>query len=270
MLGKLKSRLASLLRFSPATSAIACACISVFAIQTLARRIGFPPGYSLSKTLDYTFGFYWPLLVSGAFWQPVTFAFLHGSYWHLALNLFTLLFFGASVERILGTRRFTLLFFIASAIGGFAWAFFDMLEPEFWAAVQTFGGRLLDESSSAAGGTARGLYGHFGLFCLRQAQRWGEAQLAGTTYNVCIGASAGVFGLLGAFAGLFPKEKLVILLFFVPLKLQARHVAVLLMAVSLVSVIIDNGHVAHMAHISGGLAGYLYALLIRRRWAPAD
>ena len=270
MLEKLKSRFAFLFQFPPATFAIAVACVLVFIVQVLAQRIEFPPEYSLSKILTYSFGFYWPLLTYGAFWQPITYAFLHGSFWHLALNLFTLLFFGASVERILGTRKFTALFFIASAIGGFAWAFFDMLEPEFWAAIQTFGGRLLENSASMTQGAVRSLHEHIGEFCLQQAQHWGEAQIPGISHNVCIGASAGVFGLVGAFAGLFPKEKLVLFLFYViPLKLQARHVAILLMVISLVSIIIDNGHVAHMAHIFGGLAGYFYARLIRRRYIVA-
>lgn len=266
MLGQLKERLSPLFRFPKATSAIAAICIFVFVIQTLALRIEFPPQCLLSQVFAYSFGFYWPLLVSGAFWQPVTYAFLHGSFWHLALNLFTLLFFGSAVEKILGSRRYTFLFLISSVIGGFAWAFFDMFEPVLWGYIQLKGCQLATMASQMDGGWWQVFIQHAGSTCLHLAQRWGESQIAGVTYNVCVGASAGVFGLVGAFAGLFPRERLVVLLFYViPLKLQARYMALLLMVISLVSMIADNGHVAHVAHLFGGLGGYAYACVLRRR-----
>jgi membrane associated rhomboid family serine protease len=46
-------------------------------------------------------------------WQLVTYAFLHGSVMHIALNMFALLIFGPDVERTLGTRHFLVLYFAA-------------------------------------------------------------------------------------------------------------------------------------------------------------
>lgn len=268
MLERLTNRLAPLRRLPPATKTIASLCICVFLIQVLAGRIAFPPGYSFSRILTYGFGFYWPLIAAGAYWQPVTYAFLHGSFVHLALNLFTLVFFGAAVERILGTRRYWMLFLATSVIGGLGWALFDTLEPVFWTKIQVAGYQLSAAASSMAEGWWRTFHVRLSVLFLRLAQRWGEAQVAGVTHNVCVGASAGVFGLVGAFAGLFPRERLMLLLFYViPVKMQARHLALLLMVVSLFAIIVDNGHVAHVAHIFGGLGGYLYALVLRRRYS---
>ncbi|HZP10666.1 rhomboid family intramembrane serine protease [Methyloceanibacter sp.] len=46
-------------------------------------------------------------------WQLVTYAFLHGSFMHIALNMLALLIFGPDVERTLGTRHFLVLYFAA-------------------------------------------------------------------------------------------------------------------------------------------------------------
>lgn len=65
-------------------------------------------------------GFTESLLLNGeSFVQPwrfVTSIFLHGSITHLLYNLFALGLFGSILERLIGTRRFLLLFF-ATGIG---------------------------------------------------------------------------------------------------------------------------------------------------------
>ncbi len=46
-------------------------------------------------------------------WQFVTYMFLHGDEIHIFLNLFVLLIFGFTVERVLGVRKYLALFFLA-------------------------------------------------------------------------------------------------------------------------------------------------------------
>jgi membrane associated rhomboid family serine protease len=60
----------------------------------------------------------WPqqLWKEWTLWQLVTYQFLHGSFFHLFFNLFTLWMFGCDVEGILGSRRF-LGFYLLSGIG---------------------------------------------------------------------------------------------------------------------------------------------------------
>ncbi len=50
-------------------------------------------------------------------WSAVTYAFLHGSWMHVLLNVFWLAAFGTPVARRLGTARF-LIFCAATAVGG--------------------------------------------------------------------------------------------------------------------------------------------------------
>src|SRR3954462_10753605 len=44
-------------------------------------------------------------------WQLVSTAFLHGGFPHIAINMFVLWSFGTVVERAVGARRFTWLYF---------------------------------------------------------------------------------------------------------------------------------------------------------------
>jgi rhomboid family protein len=58
------------------------------------------------------------VLKSGAFWQLVTYLFLHGGIWHLIFNMLTLWMFGTPLERDWGTRRFLKYYFICGIGAG--------------------------------------------------------------------------------------------------------------------------------------------------------
>lgn len=45
-------------------------------------------------------------------WQLVTYAFLHGSMTHLALNMFAMFMFGPEIENLLGRARFFIYYFM--------------------------------------------------------------------------------------------------------------------------------------------------------------
>lgn len=52
----------------------------------------------------------------GFFWQPVTYMFLHGGFFHLLINMFILWMFGTNLEATWGSRRF-LKFYMICGIG---------------------------------------------------------------------------------------------------------------------------------------------------------
>jgi membrane associated rhomboid family serine protease len=90
--------------------------------------------------------------------------------------------------------------------------------------------------------------------------------------GVCIGASAAIFGLLSAFAVLYPQREVTLLLFLVfPVTLKARTIAVALGAVQLLFSISPNvGGIAYSAHLAGALAGFVYtAAVFRPDWIRA-
>ena len=51
-------------------------------------------------------------------WQLITYAFLHGSLPHIALNMYALYMFGGMVERVLGPMRFSWVYFASVLAGG--------------------------------------------------------------------------------------------------------------------------------------------------------
>src|ERR1039457_3976695 len=53
-----------------------------------------------------------------AFWQLVTYLFLHGGIWHLVFNMLTLWMFGSPLEQDWGTRRFLKYYFICGIGAG--------------------------------------------------------------------------------------------------------------------------------------------------------
>ncbi|MBH0229874.1 rhomboid family intramembrane serine protease [Halobacillus yeomjeoni] len=63
---------------------------------------------------------YNPEILSGEWWRIVTSMFLHIGVVHLLMNMLALFYLGMAVERIYGTLRFTVIYFMAGVFGGVA------------------------------------------------------------------------------------------------------------------------------------------------------
>lgn len=50
------------------------------------------------------------LAVNGAYWQFITYMFMHGGITHIGINMFVLVIFGMHFERAIGSRRFLYLY----------------------------------------------------------------------------------------------------------------------------------------------------------------
>jgi len=80
--------------------------------------------------------------------------------------------------------------------------------------------------------------------------------------NPVIGASGALYGVMVAFAVLFPNRIITLLLFFIlPVSLKAKHLVALFIGISLFSGIIgffgSGDRVAHIAHLGGAAVGFL-------------
>jgi membrane associated rhomboid family serine protease len=64
-------------------------------------------------------------LRSGAFWQLVTYQFLHANVLHILMNMLGLWFAGRELEPVIGTRRFVILYLVGGVVGGLAQMFFS-------------------------------------------------------------------------------------------------------------------------------------------------
>lgn len=92
--------------------------------------------------------------------------------------------------------------------------------------------------------------------------------------DTCVGASGAIFGMLAAFATLFPKRQLTMLVFFIfPITMKAWQ---LVTGLAVIQYLLVTGgsasNIAYTAHLAGGLAGFLYidqlyeSALLRRGW----
>jgi membrane associated rhomboid family serine protease len=93
----------------------------------------------------------------------------------------------------------------------------------------------------------------------------GLLQIAGAVWlpthfgGAVVGASAGVFGLIAAFAVLYPERSLTLLLFFViPVHMRAKSLLWFSALLALLGIVFPYGHVAHAAHLGGMLTGLVY------------
>jgi len=83
-----------------------------------------------------------------------------------------------------------------------------------------------------------------------------------------VGASSGAFGLVAAFAILYPDRELTLLLFFVlPLTLRAETLLILSAALALFGIAFPTGNIADVAHLGGMLTGIVFVRqFIQGRW----
>lgn len=74
-----------------------------------------------------------------------------------------------------------------------------------------------------------------------------------------VGASAGVFGLVAAYAYLYPEQPLVFLIFFViPVSLRAKYLLFFEVLLAVFGMIFPVGNFANAAHLGGIAAGLLF------------
>ena len=62
----------------------------------------------------------WPLI-----WQPLTYMFVHGDFWHVAINMLVLFLFGSELENIWGRHGFIKYYLITGIGSGLVWLVFQ-------------------------------------------------------------------------------------------------------------------------------------------------
>ena len=96
---------------SPWTPAVKVLIIVNAAIWVVQEMLQLP--------LPYVFGLTpYEVLHKFAFWQLVTYMFLHGGFLHVGFNMFALWMFGSQIERVWGTKEFVRYYFITGIGAG--------------------------------------------------------------------------------------------------------------------------------------------------------
>lgn len=156
------------------------------------------------------------------FWQLITHMFMHGGTWHILMNMYGLFLFGTILERVWGSQKFV-FFYFATGIGA-ALVYLLVEGLKYKANLGTF-------FPFSAGFPVPSI--------------------------PVVGASGAVFGVLIAFAMLFPNTELMLL--FIPFPIKAKYLIGGYVVYELVRGLqfSPDSQIAHFAHIGGALFGFI-------------
>ena len=136
------------------------------------------------------FALFYPTSPFFHWWQPVTHMFMHGGFWHLFFNMYTLYIFGSVLERIWGTKKF-LVFYFVTGLG--AAAIHTGVE---WMQMQHWLGEAAQGSMAA------------------------QTSIHMLKMTPTVGASGAIYGVLMGYAMLYPDS--VLTLIFPPISMKAK------------------------------------------------
>jgi membrane associated rhomboid family serine protease len=220
------------------------------------------------------------------FWQPFTHMFMHGGIAHIAFNMFALFSFGSALEHYWGGKRF-LFFYITCGLGA-ALVHMGVTYYEFNALLHNVShlnlsglelekmlninkadfnaqGELINSSLNAIVNRVKCDQGDFNLL-MEASSKFNSS---------AVGASGAIYGLLIAFAFMFPDA--ILAMYFIPIPIKAKYFVPIIVGFDLFSgvtgySIFGGGNIAHFAHVGGALFGFLLMLYWRnnkfnhKRW----
>ncbi|MCJ8152911.1 rhomboid family intramembrane serine protease [Chryseobacterium sp. SSA4.19] len=208
------------------------------------------------KFTEYLAAFY-PFSPFFKSWQVITHMFMHGSIMHILFNMFTLFSFGPVLEQSLGNKKYLVLYFL-SGLGAFflfnLWNFIEV--QKFSTELQELGFNInayLSGASVNFTGTQESI--------LRQKDL--IENLNGIMGTPMVGASGAIFGVVAAFATLYPDAKIGIM--FIPIPVKVKYVLPVIVLGSVWLGVTGNaGGIAHLAHVGGALVGFILAKIWKK------
>jgi membrane associated rhomboid family serine protease len=224
-------------------------------------------GYDLTRLL----GLYYPGSEYFRKFQFITHMFMHGSFWHLFLNMFALWMFGTIIENVWGPKRFFIYYMV---VGVGAAAFYVAVNAIQFSMISNAANEILNTGSPDAFMSL--LKTHFSdeykqllnsdyinawyndphnLKYAKDAYDFVHQRLTLMQNIPMVGASGAVFGVLLAFGMMFPNQPIYIY-FLIPLK--AKYLVIIYGLFELYAAVTEPGsQVAHVAHIGGMIFGFI-------------
>jgi membrane associated rhomboid family serine protease len=188
-------------------------------------------------------------------YQIATHFFMHGDLMHIFFNMFSLVMLGAHLERIWGPKRF-LIFYFVTALGAAA-LHQGVLAIEIYNAAGTL--------TPISDGLVECHPGIMAMDCqYSNVLTHDQFKHAASAYTNVVGASGAIYGLLMAFAMLFPNTEFMLL--FPPIPIKAKWFALILGLIALYSGYQNSSgdSVAHFAHLGGMLFGFIMIKIWQR------
>ena len=190
---------------------------------------------SLSGDFMYeNFALFYPTSPFFRWWQPVTHMFMHGGFWHLFFNMYTLYFFGRVLEERWGAKKFLVFYFVTGLGAALIHTGVEWLQMQGWMA-------QVAEGSLGA-----------------------QAKIHALKMTPTVGASGAIYGVLMGFAMLYPDA--ILSLVFPPVSMKAKWFVLIFGGIELLTGITGTGGgIAHFAHLGGLIFGYLLIMYWKKK-----
>nr|WP_314494715.1 rhomboid family intramembrane serine protease [uncultured Chryseobacterium sp.] len=214
----------------------------------------------LLPQLNDTLAAYYPFSPNFRSWQIFTHMFMHGSIMHILFNMFTLFSFGPILEQSLGDKKYLILYFVSGLGAFFLYNLWNFVEVQ----------KIISDMESLGLNPAE-------IFAKADINYLGDLKISATTaqgqelsqnlYQALrtpmVGASGAIFGVIAAFATLYPEAKIGIM--FIPIPVKVKYVLPVIIVGSIVLGVTGNvGGIAHLAHVGGAVTGYILARIWRK------
>jgi len=212
-------------------------------------------------------------------YQILTYMWVHGGFGHLFGNMFSVLVFAPILERVWGSKKFLIYYLITGIGAGILYSGINYYENysfeikvksyEQNPSPESFRKLVLNNSSEYY----NQLYDFIDSYEQNPSNSNDNLSIAYANDLLkvksdvpMVGAAGAVFGILLAFAMLFPNMELMLLFFPIPVK--AKYVVLVYGIYELWSEInrMPGDNVAHFAHLGGMLIGYLILKYWKRKY----
>ena len=190
---------------------------------------------SLNENMMYEkFALFYPTSPFFHWWQPVTHMFMHGGFWHLFFNMYTLYFFGRVLEERWGAKKFLIFYFVTGLGAALVHTGVEWIQMHHWM------GQVADGSMVA------------------------QANIHALKMTPTVGASGAIYGVLMGFAMLYPDA--VLSLIFPPVSMKAKWFVLIFGGIELLTGITGvGGGIAHFAHLGGLIFGYFLIMYWKKK-----
>lgn len=209
----------------------------------------------LLPQLNDTLAAYFPFSPNFRSWQIITHMFMHGSFMHILFNMFTLFSFGPILEQSLGDKKYLILYFLSGLGAFFLYNLWNFVEyQQIYSQLESVGfnisGYISDPES-------------FINTKVSTSTKELIDELNPIIFGRMVGASGAIFGVIAAFATLYPDAKIGIL--FIPIPVKVKYVLPVVVIGSIYLGVTGNGGgIAHLAHVGGAIVGFILAKIWKK------
>jgi len=179
---------------------------------------------------------------------------MHGSVSHILFNMFGLWMFGSPLEQMWGKKKFLFFYFSAGLGAAGLQLFANYIEIQSVFSLLNLNGISLNSFNDIL---INGSYDRNILNYVDKNDLTNAYSLFNTTL---VGASGAIYGVLVAFAFLFPNSEL--MLIFLPIPIKAKYFVPAIILMDLFSAftgvsILSPSNTAFYAHVGGALTGFI-------------